>query len=221
VKQIPRIICFVGPDGCGKSTLARIAAEELSRQGLRALVVWSRFNNFLSKPLLALALCTGHNRREVHDGAVFGYHDFQCAPWLSYPFILLQTIDVNLACLTKRIQVEQQADILIFERSPWDTLADIIVDTGCRSLTATVWGRLITVQMRGRGPVFYVNRSKDLIMKTRPELKHDRRLDEKIAAYAELAVACGWAPLDNNRPLAEVTRELAGRLMPKEGIRHG
>jgi hypothetical protein len=221
LKQSPRIISFVGPDGCGKSTLASIAAQVLQKQGLCAQVVWSRFNNYFSKPLLALARCSGHTRREVHDGVAFGYHDFHSAIWLRYPFILLQTIDVNLAHFVKAQRAAKSSDILIFERSPWDTLADIILDTGCRSLATNVWGRWITAQMRGLGPVFWVNRSKDSILNTRPELRHDRMLDEKIGIYAELAVASGWAPLDNNRPLGEVTRELEGKLVSKEGLRHG
>lgn len=208
MKNKPRIIAFVGPDGCGKSTLARIAAEEMTKHGFQAQIVWSRFNNYFSKPLLGLARLTGHNRREVHDGAEFGYHDFQSSGWLRYPFIFLQTIDVNIATFIKIKRAEKKTDILVFERSPWDTLADIIVDTGCINLATNYWGRLITAQIRGRGSVFYVNRSKDSILCTRPELKHDRTLDKKIAIYAELAETCGWTTLDNNRPLETVAVSL-------------
>jgi len=57
-------------------------------------------------------------------------------------------------------------------------------------------------------------------LNTRPELRHDRMLDEKIAIYAELALAWGWEALDNNRPLEEVTGQLADKLLQQEGIRH-
>ncbi len=204
----PCIITFVGPDGCGKTTLARIAAEELGKQGFHSQIVWSRFNNYFSKPLLGLARLTGHNRREVHDGVVFGYHNFHSSAWLRYPFIFLQTIDVNLATFIKIRQAVKGADILIFERSPWDTLADIILDTGCTNLASQVWGRWITAQMHGRGPVFCITRSKDSILCSRPELKHDRTLEKKIAIYSHLAQTCGWLCLENNGSLAEVREEL-------------
>jgi ABC-type dipeptide/oligopeptide/nickel transport system ATPase component len=208
VKNKPRIIAFVGPDGCGKSTLARIAAEEMTKHGFQAQIVWSRFNNYFSKPLLGLARLTGHNRREVHDGAEFGYHDFQSSGWLRYPFIFLQTIDVNIATFIKIKRPEKKTDILVFERSPWDTLADIIVDTGCINLATNYWGRLITAQIRGCDRVFYINRSKELILRMRPELKYDKTLDRKIAIYSKLATTGGWLTLDNNRPLEIVKQEL-------------
>ena len=208
MKNKPRIIAFVGPDGCGKSTLARIAAEEMTKHGFQAQIVWSRFNNYFSKPLLGLTRLTGHNRREVHDGAEFGYHDFQSSGWLRYPFIFLQTIDVNIATFIKIKRAEKKTDILVFERSPWDTLADIIVDTGCINLATNYWGRLITAQIRGCDRVFYINRSKELILRMRPELKYDKTLDRKIAIYSKLATTGGWLTLDNNRPLEIVKQEL-------------
>ena len=185
-----------------------MAAEEMTRHGFQAQVVWSRFNNYFSKPLLGLTRLTGHNRREVHDGAEFGYHDFQSSGWLRYPFIFLQTIDVNIATFIKIKRPEKKTDILVFERSPWDTLADIIVDTGCINLATNYWGRLITAQIRGCDRVFYINRSKELILRMRPELKYDKTLDRKIAIYSKLATTGGWLTLDNNRPLEIVKQEL-------------
>ncbi len=212
----PGIIAFVGSDGSGKSTLARTAQEECAACGIPAQVVWSRFNNFLSKPLLALARVTGHSRREVHDGVTFGYHNFRGAVFLRHPFIALQTLDVNLAAAMKARLAGKQAGILIFERSAWDTLADVILDTGCDRLAVNAWGRWMTASVSGRGPVLWVSRSKASILATRPELKHDRLLDEKIALYGRLAAVHGWHRIDNSRSLDEAkadVREQVRRLV--------
>jgi hypothetical protein len=208
VRAGPRLIAFVGPDGSGKSTLARIAARELESQGLRVTVVWSRYNNYLSKPLLALARVSGHSRRETRDGTVYGYHDFGSAFWLRYPFILLQAIDVNLGWHTKTRRLARQADVLVLERSPWDTLADVILDTGCESLPRRAWGRWLTAAVRDRGPVFWVIRSEPAVLASRPDLRHDRSLARKTAIYAGLATAFGWIALDNDRPLGDVTADV-------------
>lgn len=197
------LIAFVGADGSGKSTLARIAVEECAGLGVSARVVWSRFNNYLSKPLLALARCTGHNRREVHDGTTFGYHDFRSAAWLRYPFIALQTVDANLAAAVKLRRSPAQPDVLILERCAWDTLSDVILDTGCEAIADNVWGRLMTASISCRGPVLWVCRDRDAILATRPELRHDRLLDEKLALYERLAALHGWHRIDNNRTLDE------------------
>ena len=198
-----RCLVFVGADGSGKSTLARTAAEECAHLGLSACVVWSRYNNYLSRPLLALARCTGHNRREAHDGFIFGYHDFQAAAALRYPFIALQAIDVNLAAWLRQRRRKTGVAVQVFERSPWDTLADVMLDTGCDAIATNLWGRWITAAMRGCGPVLWVRRSRPAILATRPELRHDRHLDRKLELYSRLAAHHGWHVLDNDRPLAE------------------
>lgn len=198
-----RCLVFAGADGSGKSTLARAAAAECARLGRPAEVVWLRYHNYLSKPLLALARCTGHNRREQHGGVTFGYHDFQRAAGLRYPFIALQAVDVNVAAWLRRRRQNPQAAVLVFERSPWDTLADVMLDTGCDALATNVWGRWITAAMRGLGPVLWVRRSLPAILASRPELRHDRLLERKLDLYTRLAALHRWPALDNDRPLDE------------------
>jgi predicted ATPase len=199
---------FTGADGSGKSTLARFAVEEYQRRGQRAVLVWSRFNNYFSKPLLGLARLTGHNLRETHDGVHFGYHDFEGAPFYKYPFILTQAVDVNLVTAFRLRKMQQQADVLVFERSPWDTLADVILDTGCEALGRNVFGRWMTALVRNRGKVFWVSRSQTAILATRPELKYDRKLARKIDIYERLARRYGWTVLNNDRPLELVKEDL-------------
>lgn len=205
----PRVICLVGCDGSGKSTLARFVVDELRRRGHKSVLIWSRFNNFLSKPLLALARLLGHSRYEMHDGVKFGYHDFKAIFWLRWPFILLQVIDVSLAVRYKLRKAKKQGDVIVFERSPWDTLADVILDTGCTHLVTSRVGRWMVNCVAGSGcSVLWINRSKELILTMRKELKHDRKLDEKLAIYEHLAKAYNWTTVDNNPPLDDVRKDL-------------
>ena len=62
--KLPRIIFFVGVDGAGKTLYANMLLEELKRRGVDCRHVWSRYNNYLSKPLLGLTRLTGHNYKE-------------------------------------------------------------------------------------------------------------------------------------------------------------
>lgn len=203
----PKILFFVGADGCGKSTLARFAVEELNRRGARAALVWSRFNNYLSKPLLALARLTGHNYYETHDGVRFGYHDFDRAVLYQFPFILAQVLDVNVATAFRLARIKRCANTLVFERGPWDTLADLILDTGCGRLAGNYIARLITSRVRG-ATVLWIRRSHESILRSRPELRHDRTLCRKIAIYELLAGQYSWRIIDNDRPLELVKEEV-------------
>ena len=199
---------FTGADGSGKSTLARFAVEELNRRGQRAVLVWSRFNNYLSKPLLALARLTGHSYYETHDGVRFGYHDFERNWFYKGLFIPAQTADVNLATFFRLRKMGWRADVLVFERSPWDTLADVMLDTGCEAVGHSLLGRWMVGLVRNRGKVLWVSRSQAAILKTRPAMKHDRKLARKIEIYEELARIYGWGVLNNNHPLDMVKAEL-------------
>ena len=93
-----RIIAITGVDGSGKTTLVKWLKEELERRGHAPGFVWSRFNNYVSLPFLALTRLTGHNYYQEHDGVRMGYHDFRKFPFtIKAIFVLAQIIDVNIA----------------------------------------------------------------------------------------------------------------------------
>ena len=206
-----RFLVFTGADGSGKSTLARFAVNELHRRGVRASLVWSRFNNYLSKPLLALARLTGHSYYETHGGVRFGYHDFEAVPFYRYLFVMLQAVDVNMAMAFHLRLRHRKGEALVFDRGPWDTLADVMVDTGWSGLAESRWGQLFPTQIQNRSLVIFVSRRREEILKTRPELVHDTKLARKIGIYEHLARVHGWRQLDNNQPLALVKQELQER----------
>lgn len=206
------IICLVGCDGSGKSTLARFVVEELKRRGCRPVLIWSRYNHFFSKPLLAVARLLGYSPKEVHEGTTFGYHDFYRTRWLKWSFIFLQTIDVNLAIRKQLRTARRKGDVLVLERSPWDTLADVMLDTRHERLGETCWGRWIVSSMAGESTVFWVQRDFDAILLTRPELRFDRDLRMKMRNYETLALKFSWTKIVNSGKLEYTKKGLAEEL---------
>jgi len=118
--SLPRIIFLAGVDGCGKTTLSRWLNEYLAAEGVNTRVIWSRFNNYLSKPLLALTRVTGHNYRKTIDGVKFGFHDFDNLYVYSRVFALLQAIDVNIAAARILCEKILLHGIIIWHRSGLD-----------------------------------------------------------------------------------------------------
>ena len=100
-QPLPTLISIVGVDGSGKTTLASWLVDELAAQGHRPVLVWSRFRNYLSKPLLALTRLTGHNYYRTVDGVKFGFHDFERLVGYRELFAVLQAIDVNIAAYAR------------------------------------------------------------------------------------------------------------------------
>lgn len=207
--DIPSLIFITGADGVGKSCIAQWLVERLLARGFKAGLVWSRFSNFLSKPLLALTRLSGHNFYKTVDGVLFGFHDFENLSAFRYLFALLQAIDVNIAAIRDIRSIRHRFDILVCERGPWDTLADVIADTGLDNLFEGVLSRLFTAQVRNKARVLLVKRSKHNIFQTRPELIHDYKLDRKLAIYNRLAEVNRWSIVDNNHSIETTHKEIA------------
>jgi len=210
--HIPKLISIAGVDGSGKTTIANWLADELSKQGVKTGLVWSRFRNYLSKPLLALTRMTGDNYYQKHDDILFGYHDFERLVGYREFFALTQAIDVNIGAYWYINREKKKADTIICERSPWDTLVDVVSDTGLESLLTSRLGSLYTMMMRGDAKVFWVSRSYENILSMRPELVHDHKLSARISYYKQLAEHNDWITIDNDGSLDNTKEQLARQL---------
>ena len=157
-RPFPSLISIVGVDGSGKTTLSGWLAEELAKCGRRPVVVWSRFRNYLSKPLLALTRLSGHNYYRTIEGVRFGFHDFERLVGYRELFALLQAIDVNIAAYARIHRIRGRSDVVICERGPWDTLVDVTVDTGLAWLPASPLGSVFSMLMRHDACVLWISR---------------------------------------------------------------
>lgn len=204
-----RIIVITGVDGSGKTTLTDWLKQELQRRGHNPGFVWSRFNNYVSLPLLAITRLTGHNYYEVNAGVKMGYHDFQGFPMpVKLAFVAAQIVDVNLATLFKVNLPARRRSVTICERGPWDTLVDVVADTGMKSLLKQPWPACFFGQLGGMTEMIFVDREPDLIEQARNELKFDRSLRVRHGCYRRLAELGGWTILDNNRTIGEARADL-------------
>ena len=209
---LPTLISIVGVDGSGKTTLANWLRDELAKQGRQPVLVWSRFRNYLSKPLLALTRLSGHNYYKTFDGVRFGFHDFERLAGYRELFALLQAVDVNIAAYWRIHRLRNISDVLICERGPWDTLVDVTSDTGLAWLPGSPLGNAYGSLMRRDARVLWVSRDKQSILRTRPELVHDHKLPIRMTVYAQLAALHGWDVIDNNGTLDAARQQIRAAL---------
>lgn len=206
VPAIPyRLVAFCGVDGTGKSFLLQHLRQRLAASGIPSRHVWSRFRNYLSKPLLALARLTGHNYKVEEQGARTGYHDFAGRPWLALPFLALQVVD-QLIDITCRYHLPRDilgaAPLILGDRSVYDTLVDLAVDTGLDDLVIDGIGPWLVRLLPRPHFVILIDRHPLRIQEQRPDALLDRHFHRRRALYRRLASRFGLASVDNNGPVA-------------------
>ena len=143
-----------------------------------------------------------------------GYHDFENVWWLRWPFAFLQMVDVNIASWLK-FRLLKDVDVAVFERSAWDTLSDVMADTGIDELEKSWIGRNIVRGFRRKCEVLWINRNIDLILDSRKELEADYKLDRKIENYARLSKFFNWTEITNNGSFEETKQRLSAWLEGK------
>ncbi len=211
--SLPRIIFLIGADGVGKSTLADALVRELEKRDIATRRAWSRYNNYVSKPLLALARILGLSYYEKCDGHRMGYHDFSKSFIVKHLFVFLQAIDVNIAWFTKIRRRIPPCGVLICDRGPYDTLFDVMIDTGLAHLGRTPWLRAYTLLVRKHCKVFVVERDyQKTLDSTKTELRYDRNLSRKHALYNSYALELGWDSIYNNDSIERAVSEILQRL---------
>lgn len=198
--RLPSIIFITGPDGVGKTTLADLLADELRERGVVVNRGWARYHNYLSKPLLLLAKIMGLNYREKHGESVVGYHDFhRCFP-LAWAFVFLQSIDANISTRSKIIPKVRANEVLICDRGPYDTVFDVMLDTGFHELGMSFWTKIFTWAIRSREHVVLaVERDLEAALASpKEELRFDRKLPIKYELYRKYARYFSWAVVQND-----------------------
>jgi hypothetical protein len=212
MQNIPKLISIVGTDGAGKSCLSRLLHEHLLANGVNTILVWSRFNNYFSKPFLAFTRLTGHNHYINVDGIKMGCHDFEKISYFRHLFSFLQLLDVNIATYFKIYRKLNNFDSLICERGPWDTLVDVATDIADRSFVTSSIGSLYVQQVLSNSTVFLISRNVSNIFKSRPELNYDSKLSFKYDMYHVLADRYGWNIIDNNGLLDDSFQQIIDAL---------
>ncbi len=192
-----RFVGLIGVDGSGKTYLADHLCERLGADGIASRRVWSRFRNYLSKPLLAMARLTGHNRKVEQDGVRIGYHDFDRSRPLALLFLALQAADQVLDILFRyRLTLDRR--LVVGDRCVLDTLVDLAVDTGLDDLVIDRLGPLLVGLLPRPWHVVLVNRPVALVRASRPDALLDRHFLRRRTLYLRLARRFGIPVVEND-----------------------
>jgi len=202
-------VCLLGVDGSGKTTLASAYLELLEEQSVRAIHVWSRYRNYVSKPFLALMRLTGHNRKEIVSGVKIGYHDFRNNKIIAWIFLFLQWLDQFFDILWR---FRSGNACIVSDRCVVDTLVDLCVDTGMDDFVLGWYGRSLLSLMPERSVYFIVSRDKVLVHECRPDVKADKDYDRRVELYKRVGAQYGLVLLCNDGTVEESLDIIRGQV---------
>lgn len=197
-RKMPRIVFVTGVDGSGKSFITQKLIAELKQKGLPVQHIWSRFNNIISKPLLAFCRLAGLNYYEKKNGVLIGYHDFERSRIISWCFVLCQIIDIWIVSVFKIWPRIVKGNILVCDRGAYDTLVDVMIDTKNRSLCRYVVAKMFLLLLPRNHKVFLLTRDAALIFKDRPDVSIDKNFQLRHELYMGCAERFGWMTVNNN-----------------------
>lgn len=212
------LLALCGGDGAGKTTLADALAARLHLGRRRPKRIWSRFRSYLSRPLLAVARLTGHNRKEVIAGVRIGYHEFaRCRP-LAAIYLVLQLSDM---WLDLRLRFRARHDrVLVADRSILDSLVDLAVDTGMEDLVIDRLAPWLSARLPRPWAAVVVERPVGRIAAQRPDALVDRHFGRRRALYRRLAERLQLPMVQNDRTieaaLADILATAGGTARDRE-----
>jgi thymidylate kinase len=194
-----RSILIVGLDGAGKTTHAQHLIKELAKKGVRTRYVYMRGYGraFLTLPFLGLSRLLGFtkvhtlkNGNRVSEYRFFSNKAFRILwPWFSLVDSLLYSFFVF--GLTPLFLSKQ----IISDRSPIDTLVDIIADTRDPYPFKRYWRYFLNLVPKNSVVVF-LDVDENTALHRKKDVLNMEYLKIRRATYKELAHKYGWAAID-------------------------
>lgn len=202
-----RLVGLCGPDGVGKTTLARALVGRLARRSVPARYVWSRYRNYLSKPLLGAMRALGLSRTVERNGIVVRERRFRAVPGLARLFVLLQALDQALELLFRL----RRRGTVVADRCLYDTLVDLAVETGLEDFVLDRLAPLLERLLPTPRAVLLLEREDAAVSRDRPDAALDPERAERLRLYGRLAGRHGLLRL-------RVTEDVADTLAAAEAL---
>lgn len=205
-------IYLTGCDGTGKSTQARLLIEKFQNRGVNVQHLWLRFPFFTCIPLLMFARWRGYSWYENANGFRHGYWDFRESPLLRnyLPWCLL--LDAALAAIRKIYLPLKAGRLIICERFVIDMIIDLSIACNDINLFRRYPGKLFLYLLPPKSKIFVLDLNVPSIRDRRPDLRTDKRLEDRSIAYKHLARELSLTTFSSNDEMIELHQQILARI---------
>jgi hypothetical protein len=193
-----QVYAFIGPDGAGKTTIARDIAAQLHRRGVRTRISWMRSPRIVTLAVLAvlrMSRLAKTVRMGDHDDVIT---DVSRHPRLLHLYAWSVTFDYFLGYFGKvAIPRWLLRRTILLDRFAWDALVDLGLATGLDERFLELPPGRILLELARKHPSVLVTASEDELLRRRPILSLDPRLASRLRLYEEFARRFGIGTVDS------------------------
>jgi len=192
------VYAIVGPDGAGKTTIARAIMDRLARRGVRTWIAWMRSPRIVTLGVLGITRLSNLSRTVRmgdHDDVIT---DLSRHPFLLHLYSWSVTFDYFLGYLGKVTLPKRLLRRTVFcDRFAWDTLVDLGLISGVdEGFLQFPQGRILLDLARRHRSVL-VTASREELIRRKPILSLDPRLARRLRLYMWLADRFGLGQVDS------------------------
>ena len=192
------VYAIVGPDGAGKTTIARAIMDRLARRGVRTWIAWMRSPRIVTLGVLGITRLSQLSRTVRmgdHDDVIT---DLSRHPFLLHLYTWSVTFDYFLGYLGKVTFPKRLLRRTVFcDRFAWDTLVDLGLISGVDEGFLQFPQGQILLDLAKRHRSVLVTASREELIRRKPILSLDPRLARRLRLYTWLAERFGLGQVDS------------------------
>jgi thymidylate kinase len=202
MRSVPakRVYAIIGPDGAGKTTIARQIAARLEENGVPTRIAWMRSPRIVTLGVLGI-LRLSRLAKTVRMGDHDDVHiDLNRHPVLFHLLAWSVTFDYFLGYMGKvTLPKLVLRRTVICDRFVWDAIVDLELASGLdHKLLDMPQGRILIDLGRKHRSVLVSAEPEELIRR-RPILSLDPRLSRRLRLYEELATRFSLGTVDSKK----------------------
>jgi dTMP kinase len=199
------LVCLVGMDGTGKSTLSKKLVENMNEHGIKTKYVWSGLEPMILKPFFWVGKALFIPRHEPTPGTYMRYST-TLRKVLRNP--LMRTVYESIFCLDYAIQLLLNVRIpmmrgasVVSDRYVYDVLIDLAVVLSYTERKMSYMLRAFERLLPKPSLVLLIDAPEEVAIKRKDDIPSITHLSERRELYLSLAKQYGFTIIDGTNTL--------------------